>query len=321
MGNFDLLKEIALDTGQSKEVVIEIVRAAPYRYKVFDIPKKGRGFRTIAQPARELKAVQRSIANLVLCKFPVHDCAMAYRQGISISDNANIHAGSNPILKLDFEKFFNNITASAWVKFLRRQNHVSLSDKEIAFITFALFWGDGGLKPSCLSIGAPTSPLVSNIILFDFDSSMSAFASKNSVNYTRYADDITVSSSSVSKLKLFEEYLRMFIKKNLVPRLIINEKKRALYSPAIRRMVTGLVLTPEGAVSLGRGRKREISSLIHRYTHNELDNEKLAYLHGMLAFALSAEPEFVTRMRKKYGNDVVASILRYRVPRGFIEFI
>lgn len=315
MSEKTLVRDIALDIGLSEESVLEIIQDAPRRYKVYTIPKKGDGRRLIAQPAKELKPIQRSIAHLVLEKFPVHSAAMAYRKGVSIADNAKIHAGSWPILKLDFESFFNSISAAAWRRFLSAQKVVEINRTEVALITKALFWGVGQKTPYCLSIGAPSSPLVSNIIMFEFDSNMDRFAKKHGIRYTRYADDITVSAKNLSELHQFEKHLRTYISRSKTPALKVNEKKSAIFSAAGRRLVTGLVLTPDGNVSLGRDRKREISSLIHRFCLGQLDEEQLGYLHGMLAFALSSERTFVSRMRKKYGGDAITSILRYRVPR------
>ena len=173
----------------------------------------------------------------------------------------------------------------------------------------------GQRAPYCLSIGAPSSPAVSNIIMFEFDKNMNRFAAKNGIRYTRYADDITVSAREFKELRQFEKHLRAYISRNKTPALKVNEEKRAVFSASERRLVTGLVLTPDGRVSLGRDRKREISALIHRHLLGQLDEEQLGYLHGMLAFALSSERSFVSRLRKKYGSEVVARILKYRVPR------
>ncbi|WP_134727275.1 retron St85 family RNA-directed DNA polymerase [Paracoccus luteus] len=315
MPDISLLRDIALDVGMSDASVLEIIQNAPKRYKVYRIPKKGSGFRIIAQPARELKTIQRSISKLVLEKLPVHASAAAYRPKIGIFHNAAVHAGTSPILKLDFERFFNSITAEAWRRFVASQEELRLSRSEMALVTRALFWGEGSKNPSCLSIGAPTSPLISNAIMFQFDVEMSNFAEERGLRYTRYADDIVASAKDFKVLHHFERHVRQYIKKNKTPSLTINESKRAIYSPGDRRLVTGLILTPDGKISLGRHRKREISSLIHFFRLGQLDHERLGYLQGLLSFSLSVEHDFVSRMSSKYGNDVVSAILNYRVPR------
>jgi len=79
-------------------------------------------------------------------------------------------------------------------------------------------------------------------------------------------------------------------------------------------MVTGLVVTPTGQVSLGRQRKRLISTLLHRSGLGQLSVEQKGLLKGLLGFALANEPAFVGRLRHKYGDGAVDEGLRYFVP-------
>jgi RNA-directed DNA polymerase len=79
-------------------------------------------------------------------------------------------------------------------------------------------------------------------------------------------------------------------------------------------MVTGLKITPVGAISIGRDRKRLISVMLHKVTLGEDDVRHLNYLKGMLGFCLANEPEFVTRLRLKYGDEVVDRVLRFSPP-------
>jgi len=57
--------------------------------------------------------------------------------------------------------------------------------------------------------------------------------------------------------------------------IILNELKRGVYTKGQKRLVTGLVLTPENCVSIGRDRKRAISALIHKFTLGVLDINKM----------------------------------------------
>ena len=109
-----LLRLLVSETGLSEIDVLRIVRNAPIRYKTYLIPKRGDGFRSISQPARELKALQRVLLQEVLAKLPVHPSATAYREGKSIRDNALAHVGGGPIMKFDFKDFFPSIKARDW---------------------------------------------------------------------------------------------------------------------------------------------------------------------------------------------------------------
>jgi RNA-directed DNA polymerase len=73
-------------------------------------------------------------------------------------------------------------------------------------------------------------------------------------------------------------------------------------------MVTGITITSNGAVSLGRKRKRKIKSLVHRYTKSQLTVPEIAYLKGLIAFAHDVEPTFIETLRKKYGSGAIGLI-------------
>jgi hypothetical protein len=89
-----------------------------------------------------------------------------------------------------------------------------------------------------------------------------------------------------------------------------RRSKRGLYTKGERRMVTGLIVTPVGEVSIGRERKRTISVMLHKFSIGDLDAEQLEVLKGLLGFTIANEPTFVNRMREKYGNSVVDTALR-----------
>lgn len=86
-----LKDELVENLGMSFGDVERIIASAPARYFVFQIDKRSGGKRTIAQPARELKAIQRYILRKKLSLFPVHECSTAYMSGNSIAKNALSH--------------------------------------------------------------------------------------------------------------------------------------------------------------------------------------------------------------------------------------
>jgi RNA-directed DNA polymerase len=186
-----LTDELVENLGMSFGDVARVIASAPARYYVFEIAKRTGGKRIIAQPARELKAIQRYILQEKLSLFPVHNCATAYMEGNSIAENALVHVNSGPILKMDFESFFPSIKAADWSKFARKYKRDEIETKDIPLYSKLLFWGEEKKNkvPRCLSIGAPTSPALSNILLFALDTELSCYAQRLGVKYTRYADD------------------------------------------------------------------------------------------------------------------------------------
>ncbi|MBX9943558.1 MAG: retron St85 family RNA-directed DNA polymerase [Reyranella sp.] len=309
-----LLKELGIKLGMGRSDLLRIISTAPKRYKVYQIPKRRGGTRTIAQPSRELKAIQRVLLKAVLSKFPVHAAATGYVENRSILDNAVAHMSSRVLLKLDFRDFFPSIVPDDWRR-LARAKFVDLDEDEVWLSTMILFWGQKSTTPRCLSIGAPTSPMLSNIVMYSLDVRLAEAAAATNTTYTRYADDITASGPTIEDVRQFEAYAREIVGRSVSPQLTFNDQKRGIYSSGQRRMVTGLVLTPSNSVSIGRERKRLISSMLDHWIKDSLDNERKARLKGLLAFCIAAEPAFVSRLRAKYGDGPVNDVLRYHIVR------
>lgn len=280
-----------------------IIRSAPYRYKVFEIDKKdGVGKRTIAQPARELKTIQYWVMANVLHQFPVHSAATAYRRRLSIRTNASKHASNHFLLKLDFKDFFHSIVAADLEAFLTKRGDIDLSAEDIGHLKRILFWNRRREGKLVMSIGAPSSPMLSNILMYEFDKKTQAFCGKKKVTYTRYADDLTFSTKRANVLREVEVQVAEICKQLEHPRLRLNPEKTVHASRGGSRRVTGLVLTNEGAISLGHDRKRLIRAQIHHFLDGRLSPDESAKLCGMLAFVNSAEPSFIQSLRDYYGS-------------------
>jgi RNA-directed DNA polymerase len=79
-----------------------------------------------------------------------------------------------------------------------------------------------------------------------------------------------------------------------------------------RRAVTGLIITPNGDISVGRKNKRMLKALLCQFSHGNISQENTAYLQGYLAFLLDVEPAYFNRLALKYGADVVDRALSRR---------
>src|SRR5690349_9067277 len=150
---------LSAETGLVQHDLDRIIKTAPRRYKVFEIPKRNGGMREIAQPARELKLLQRVLVEKLLAQLPIHDAARAYRVGMSIRDNAAPHCGGGPILKMDFRDFFPSIRSTDWEAYCAEHNLLTPEDRKIASAIF--FRRRKGERVLRLSIGAPSSPSLS----------------------------------------------------------------------------------------------------------------------------------------------------------------
>ncbi|WP_428685370.1 retron St85 family RNA-directed DNA polymerase [Reyranella sp.] len=298
----ELLRFLSADTGLPVSDLLRIINTAPRRYKIFFIPKRSGGMREIAQPARELKLLQRAVVTRLISQLPVHAAARAYRSGLSIKDNALPHAGGGPILKMDFRDFFPSIKSDDWERYCKKNNLLSIDDLNIS--SLILFRRVKGKKALRLSIGAPSSPALSNVLMFDFDTRVSAEAERRKINYTRYADDLTFSGQRAGMLRDMVSEVAKAVRQIEFPRLQVNDDKTTFITPSRRRTVTGVTLTNDGNLSLGRDRKRLISSKVHHASLGKLSTEELREAAGQLAFANVVEPEFVARLERRYGEIV-----------------
>jgi hypothetical protein len=293
----------------SKDLLNSTIRSSPFRYKVYPIKKRsGSGDRIIAQPAKEVKRLQYWVINNILNKFKVHESATAYVKGKNILNNAKPHCNMPYILKLDFKDFFPSIKGNDFILFYRDNEILEYQDSDIERIIKILFWYPKSSKELQLSIGAPSSPILSNIILFKFDSEIATYCKEKKVNYTRYADDLTFSMIEKSSRNDVKNYVSKIISQLPYPKLTLNNSKTFFGSKAYRRRVTGLIISNDNRVSIGKEKKREIRSKIFHFSKGDLARNERDKLRGILAFVRSVEPDFTKKLEEKFGQNFLAEI-------------
>jgi RNA-directed DNA polymerase len=306
VGFIVILELIARDLGIPASYVGTLAKTASHRYFHFTIRKKSGGTRDIYHPSRELKLVQRWIARNVFDRLPIHASAYGYRKGMNIAQHAKIHSGNNFLLKVDFAEFFPSIRASDVVETLRRNAHLfrgAISSESDYETIQRLVCRQGSL-----TIGAPSSPTISNTVMFEFDKDWAERCEAEGIAYSRYADDLCFSTNHRNLLADLLVQVRADIARRDSPRLQLNDAKTVFTSRKRLRLVTGLVLTSTKRVSVGRARKRRVKSLVYRYSRNLLSDEEKASLRGDLSFIRSVEPSFIEALTKKYGTNFLSPI-------------
>jgi len=170
-------------------------------YRSYKIPKKQNGkFRDISEPLPNLKEIQYWIIENILSKFRVSGYVKSYVKKRSIKDNAKYHIGKKYVLTLDIKKYFPSFSFGKVYNFFLNIGYI----ESVAMVLAKLCYFNG------LPQGAPTSPILSNILTQNIDRRVSIFCRKNKINYTRYADDLTFSGDfKVGKvIKIIEEILK-----------------------------------------------------------------------------------------------------------------
>ncbi|MGY4398617.1 RNA-directed DNA polymerase [Sphingomonas sp. UYAg733] len=154
-------------------------------YQNFDVAKKNGKPRLINAPDRRLKYLQRRIAEQLDKLYPVRNPVHGYIIGRSVKSNATSHVRQRFILNLDIKDFFSSITETRVHGVLR-----SIGVPSAVAETIARICCYGGHLPQ----GGPASPVLSNMVCFRMDRALLKVAKDAKCIYTRYADDISLSS-------------------------------------------------------------------------------------------------------------------------------
>ena len=289
----------------SKTELFLYANTCPKRYKVYKIKKRNSTKkRTIAQPSKNLKVVQKLlIEHYFQDRLPIHERATAYKKGSSILKNATYHLRNKFLLKMDFKSFFPSISAKAWEQFIIDEGILPAEEAEEIRLVSNIFFREVNSSLE-LSIGAPSSPFISNTLMYKFDDIVHKKAETEKIAYSRYSDDMTLSTNIKNKLFDWPNIIEEISRELEYPKLLINEKKTVFSSKKHNRHVTGVTITNDGKASLGRAKKREIRTRVYLTAENELSNKERDKLVGILSHAKNIEPYFVKQLYEKYPEQM-----------------
>ncbi|MBE0556443.1 MAG: RNA-directed DNA polymerase [Proteobacteria bacterium] len=300
-----LVEALQKQSGLPTSVIMRIAETASKRYKAYKIPKRSGGWRDISHPSRELKAIQRWINRTLFMKLPIHESATAYAKGSGIRRNAEIHAWSSYTLRLDFENFFPSFDIHGISEFIAAQSDErewGLTKQDVLFVGMVV------TRYGRMTIGAPSSPILTNAMMYMLDSELAEISEKRKLSYTRYADDIFLSAYAPDSLADMIPIAKEIVGRQKFVRLKFADEKTAHLSKRYKRSITGLVVTPDQKISIGRERKRTIKSLVFRFINGELGDVELMRLSGTIAFVYDVERAFYDSLVRKYGEDVIGKI-------------
>lgn len=254
-------------------------------YSSFKLPKKRGGFREIDAPSKEMKQVQRWILDNILYRLDAGKYAHAFLHDKSVVTNASVHVNQHLVLGIDLKDFFPNITFKMVFGLFRSVGYnINICYSLTELCTFR--WR--------IPQGAPTSPMISNLMSRRMDLKLSSFCEKRGLKYSRYADDITISGG-----RYLPRYKTLIFRKIEEEGFIINPSKLRLHDRGSCQRVTGLVVNDK--VSIGRDRKRKLRALVHNILKNGPISENRyddpffkERVFGTLAFVKMVDSDFAS---------------------------
>ena len=252
-------------------------------YHCFEIPKKNGTVRVISCPTKTLRFVleklSKKLSELYADSVKFNEIAHGFFVGRSIVTNAETHFNNTLLLNLDLRNFFGTITYSRINGMFRKGFGVG---EEASKILSLLVCYRGSLPQ-----GSPCSPIISNMICKRLDTELYSFGKKCRLRITRYADDITVSSSgNYSFSKAYEfgnisgELVDIIIKNGFD---INEEKTRALYYNQ-RKEVTGIIINEK--INVPRKFVRNLRAQMHNAQMLEKDKRDKMFneLYGHIGY-------------------------------------
>jgi RNA-directed DNA polymerase len=278
----ELASEAALFNylGMSAEELNKIWWFRGRMYHQFEIAKGKGKTRIINAPDERLKYLQRKIALLLDQLYRVRNPVHGFVAGKSVKTNALAHLRNRFVLNIDLKDFFPSITENRVTGVLESIG----VDGRVANITARLCCHNARLPQ-----GAPTSPVLSNMICFRLDRELLSFAKSARCIYTRYADDITLSSPQ-PMAALFEGSAQP--SGHFAPDLLV---------PALHNIVAGngFKINPTKTHYADRHSRRMVTGL----KINELLNVDRRYVRNIRAALYSVETLGKKVAQKKFESD------------------
>lgn len=274
-----------------------------HRYRQFKIKKKSGGFRQITAPHNQSFMMLLQCVNEILkAIYTPSDYAMGFTERRSVVTNAAVHKGQNYVFNLDLKDFFPSVEqARVWKRIQlapfnfpvaianlvaglcsMRETRKDINGK----ITFAYI----------LPQGAPTSPIITNMICDNLDRRLAGLAKRFGLHYTRYADDITFSSMHyvyAENGEFRKELTRIICSQGFT----INDKKTRLQKLGCRQEVTGIIVSDK--LNVAKKYVREIRSLLYIW-------EKYGYTDAISRFLPKYKAE---KGHIKKGNPDLTNVL------------
>lgn len=280
-------------------------------YTRFYISKRSGGKRLISSPKPTLRKAQNWILKEILEKIKLHPAAMAFRSGVSVLDNASLHTRKEIVLRIDIKDFFPSIVFHRVRGFFE-----SLGYNPGISSVLALICTDSPrvllnqqnksyfveVAKRSLPQGACTSPNLANLITNNLDKRISAYADKSKWIYSRYADDLILSTNA--RMKKPDSFISGISKIISDEGFQVNQKKTRIMRKSSRQIVTGLLVND--GVRLTKRDLHRFRAFLHNCeikgiekVSNEIGKDAVSFARGYLSYINMISPLQANKLLEK----------------------
>lgn len=281
--------------------------------------------RIVYEPSAKLKEYVKFIREYVISYLSINlDVVFSYRKGSSTYNAVEMHSSSKVFYNTDIKNFFPSIDREFAKQIIKKNIDnipiTDISDYVDFLLNFIIFDNN-------LPVGFSSSPSFSNACLFEFDNALEMYCKDNDLIYSRYSDDIIISSAKDEGFDSIPNYVSQLLWDNYGARFKINDEKSKLIRKGNKIKLLGMVVLPSGKISVDISIKKRVEHLIHFYITNkekfvdavssdskiktegltiEQKREKgVEVISGLLNHINTIDKSYLNKLRKKYGNVIV----------------
>lgn len=288
-------------------------------YNTFYIPKHSGGLRRIDAPNAELmealKCLKEIFEKHMFALY--HTSAFAYVKGRCTVDSVKRHQQNESkwFAKIDFSNFFGSTTLEFVLKmfamiFPFSEIVKTEAGKNNLGTALSLCFLNGGLPQ-----GTPISPLITNVMMIPIDHKISNGLRKREDNnyvYTRYADDILISSRHDFSCDEIQKFVLDILKEFSAP-FSIKEEKTRYGSSAGRNWNLGVMLNKDNQITIGHKKKKQFKAMINNYICDTLKNinweiHDVQVMSGLISYYKMIEREYIEHIITQYETKYNVSL-------------
>jgi RNA-directed DNA polymerase len=314
----DLATAMGITIGQLRFLAFSRRIATISHYVHFQIPKKTGGVREISAPLPRLKQAQQWIHERILEQIPLHTNAHGFRRGRSIVTNAQPHVGALVVINLDLENFFPSISYPR-VKGVFR----SIGYSEAVATILGLICTEPDVTEveldgksyyiaqteRHLPQGAPSSPALTNLLCRRLDRRLDRLAKSRGFVYTRYADDLTFSTTNSEKMRDIGNILQGVRSIVAHEGLKIHPDKTRVLRQSQQQEVTGVVVNQK--LNVDRSTLKRFRATLHHIEKDGFAGKQWGQGADLLS-SIEGFANYVAMVNPTKGSEFLAQVKRIK---------